>query len=178
MSLPGRFLAELETCTPSREREQFLALATSSENAHLKSSGPVHFTASGIVIDASGRFVALHHHRKVGAWLQFGGHIDAGEESFEGAARREVFEESGLEDLEIVGNAPFKLHAHSLNKNFTVCSEHWDVQYLMRAAVTPTGPTDALRLSEESHDVRWWRLDALPAGVVPDLVPTLERLRT
>lgn len=95
-----------------------------------------------------------------------------------GGREARVFEESGLEDLEIVGNAPFKLHAHTLNKKFIVCSEHWDVQYLMRAAVTPAGPTDALRLSEESHDVRWWRLDALPAGVVPDLVPTLERLRT
>lgn len=177
MSLPGHFIAELEACAPSRERQRFLALATSSESAHLKSSGPVHFTASGIVIDASGQFVALHHHRKVGAWLQFGGHIEAGEESFEEAARREVAEESGLAELAIVGAAPFTLHAHSLNKNFAACSEHWDVQYLMRAAVTPASPTDALTLSEESHDVRWWRLEALPASVVPDLKPTLAKLR-
>ncbi len=177
MSLPGRFLAELEACAPSRERQRFLALATSSDNAHLKSSGPVHFTASGIVIDASGQFVALHHHRKVGAWLQFGGHIEEGEASFEEAARREVAEEAGLSDLEIVGTSPLTLHAHTLNKNFAVCSEHWDVQYLMRATITPVQPTDALTLSEESHDARWWRLDELPTSVVPDLVPTLERLR-
>lgn len=178
MSLPGSFLAELEACVPSREKQQFVALAASSDSAHLKSGGPVHFTASGIVIDASGQFVALHHHRKVGAWLQFCGHIEKDEESFETAARREVAEESGLIDFETVGAAPFTLHAHALNRNFAVCSEHWDVQYLMRAAVTPTGPTDALTLSEESHDVRWWRLEDLPRGVVPDLIPTLEKLRT
>lgn len=169
------FLREIEAAASEPAlKEQFSQLAHSHEHSHLKSSGPVHFTASGIVVDASGSHVALHFHRKVQAWLQFGGHIDPGEQSFLTAAMREVREESGLDGLTVVGGGPLRLHAHELNSNFVQCTEHWDVQYLLRTAWNAQPGKGSLQCAEaESTQVEWFSLDALPDGLVDDLRPVL-----
>ena len=39
--------------------------------------GPTHVTASGIVVGRRG--TVLHRHKRLGIWMQPGGHIDAGE---------------------------------------------------------------------------------------------------
>ena len=54
---------------------------------------PTHVTASGIVVGRRG--TVLHRHKRLGIWMQPGGHIDAGETPDE-AARREATEELGL----------------------------------------------------------------------------------
>lgn len=55
---------------------------------------PQHFTASGVVIARA--HILLVHHKRIGAWLPPGGHIDPGELPHEAAAR-EVLEETGVE---------------------------------------------------------------------------------
>ena len=56
-------------------------------------AGPTHVTASGIVVGRRG--TVLHRHKKLGIWMQPGGHIDPGETPEE-AALREATEELGL----------------------------------------------------------------------------------
>ena len=150
-----------------------------------REGGPRHLTASAIVIDRPGDHVALVWHRKGRFWVQPGGHLEEGETSFEQAARREVAEEIGIEGLERIGDGPAMLHRHALDAAFGTCSEHWDVQYLLRA---PASAAELpLTVSEESAEVRWvpWPLrgvgperetSALPEGTVPDLAGTLEQL--
>lgn len=53
-----------------------------------------HLTASAVVVDGRGR-VVLHRHKRLGVWLQPGGHIDRDERACE-AAMRETLEETGL----------------------------------------------------------------------------------
>lgn len=53
-----------------------------------------HLTGSAIVLDESGR-VLLHRHKRLGLWLQPGGHVDPGESAAEGAVR-ETLEETGV----------------------------------------------------------------------------------
>ena len=57
-----------------------------------------HLTGSAFVLDPAGR-VLLTHHRKLGIWVQLGGHAD-GERSASEVAMREAREESGLTDCE------------------------------------------------------------------------------
>jgi 8-oxo-dGTP pyrophosphatase MutT (NUDIX family) len=57
-----------------------------------------HLTVSGFVVH-DGK-VALHWHRKIGAWLPAGGHIEPNEDPVQ-ATLREVHEEFGL-DAEII----------------------------------------------------------------------------
>lgn len=164
---------------------EYLELLTQNPRALYREGGPRHLTASAIVIDAPGDHVALVWHRKGRFWVQPGGHLEEGETSLELAARREVAEEIGLEDLEMVGRGPAVLHRHGLDAAFGACSEHWDVQYLFRAPA-PAAELP-LTVSEESDEVCWapWPLQGegsarstsgLPEGTVEDLAGTLEAL--
>ena len=177
-------LAELSAAV-SPARQDYLELLRSSPRALHREGGPRHLTASAVVIDAPAEHVALMWHRKGQFWVQPGGHLEEGEASFEQAARREVTEEIGLEDLERVGAGPAVLHRHTLDSAFGRCEEHWDVQYLLRA------PAPAAQLpltaSAESPEVLWvpWPLidggprrssAALPEGTVADMPGKLEEL--
>ena len=184
---PARALAELEHADaavsgPDRAR-QFRALLEGDPQLLHRDGGPRHLTASAVVIDAPGQHVALVWHRKGRFWVQPGGHLEPQERSFEAAARREVAEEIGLAELERVGPGPAMLHVHALDAAFGRCSEHWDVQYLLRAPLPAEALT--LRVSEESEAVRWvpWpgrgagsARSALPEGIVADLPGTLAAL--
>jgi 8-oxo-dGTP pyrophosphatase MutT (NUDIX family) len=163
----------------------YLALLGGNHRALYRDSGPLHLTASAVVIDAPGDHVALVWHRKGSFWVQPGGHLEEGEASFEQAARREVSEEIGLDDLERIGPGPAALNQHGLDAAFGACSEHWDVQFLLRAPA-PAAEIP-LTTSDESPEVRWvpWpkrgsgpehSSEALPEGTVPDLSATLDAL--
>lgn len=56
---------------------------------------PVHVTSSAIVLDLDRGRVLLHLHRRLGRWLQPGGHIEPGERP-EDAALRETTEETAV----------------------------------------------------------------------------------
>jgi 8-oxo-dGTP pyrophosphatase MutT (NUDIX family) len=54
-----------------------------------------HFTGSAWLVSGDGLRVLLTHHRKLGRWLQLGGHAD-GDRDLARVALREAEEESGL----------------------------------------------------------------------------------
>ena len=115
-----------------------------------------HITASSWVLSPDGQRFLLVHHKKLGAWLQPGGHAD-GEPDTLKVALNEAREESGLDDFEIVGQrdgeqSPFDVDVHAIPENDGVAEHlHYDIRYLLRAS--KDGP---LKVSEESHDVRWF----------------------
>jgi len=133
---------------------------------------PAHLTASALVLDATGERVLLTHHRKGGFWAQLGGHVEETDRSLADAALREGREESGIEALRLLGDGPVDLDAHELSSAFGRCGTHLDVRY---AAVAPPGAEPVV--SAESHDVRWFPVDALPAGVVADIGRLVDRAR-
>ena len=97
-------------------------------------------------------------HRRANAWFQFGGHLETADPSVWAAARREAREESGIDTLE-PPRRPVQLDRHGSSGAFGACREHLDLRY---AAMAPDGARS--RVSAESHDVRWWPVDALPEG--------------
>jgi 8-oxo-dGTP pyrophosphatase MutT (NUDIX family) len=90
------------------------------------------------------------HHRKLGIWLQLGGHSD-GESDVLSVAMDEAVEESGLTSLEVVCEEIFDLDVHGIpaRKN-EPAHFHYDVRFLFRQ----TGAEDYI-VSEESHDLAW-----------------------
>lgn len=132
-----------------------------------KPHGPAHVTASGVVLDPAGGAALLVLHRKVGLWLQPGGHVDDDDRSLAGAALREATEETGVQGLE-VDPVAIALDAHPAPCGVET---HLDVQHLVRA------PHRAVPVvSEESLDVRWWPVDELPVQRV-DLGPLVRAAR-
>lgn len=138
----------------------------------LVSCVPAHLTASVLVLDEAGVRVLLTHHRKGGFWAQFGGHVEADDESLAAAALREGREESGIDVLRLLGDGPVELDRHQLSDAFGRCGEHLDVRY---AAVAPAGAEPAA--SAESLAVAWFPVDALPPEAVLDIGRLVERAR-
>ena len=109
-----------------------------------------HFTGSAWVASADGERVLLTLHRKLGRWLQLGGHAD-GDSDLARVALREATEESGLEGL-TVERAIFDLDRHSIPAHgHEPAHVHYDVRYVVRASTD-----EAYRISNESIDLRWW----------------------
>ena len=57
-------------------------------------------------------------HRKGGFWAQFGGHCEPSDTTLADAALREAREESGIEELRLVGDGPVDLDRHALSSAF------------------------------------------------------------
>jgi 8-oxo-dGTP pyrophosphatase MutT (NUDIX family) len=80
------------------EEQQALAsltqLLAAGPDPFRRSTLPAHVTASAVVIDTRRDLVLLHRHRRLGVWLQPGGHVEDGEDA-PSAALRETREETG-----------------------------------------------------------------------------------
>lgn len=127
-----------------------------------------HFTASAWLVDTQGRRTLLTHHRKLGRWLQLGGHAD-GDQDLRRVALREAEEESGLAGLS-VEDEPFDLDRHRILEHKGVPAHwHYDVRYVVRA-----GSSEAFVVSEESNDLAWRDIAEVAADETLD--PSLRRM--
>lgn len=145
----------------ARLRDAFLDRLGEGPDALRREGRPSHLTASALVLDASRTSVLLVLHRRTGLWLQPGGHVEDGDASLAAAARREAVEETGIAHLELLGERPVHLERHPAPCG---AEHHLDVRFALRA---PTGAVPAV--SEESLDVAWHALHALPVQRGVDL---------
>ena len=151
-------------------RHTVLAFLAAREDACLRACTPGHVTASALVLDADATHVLLTLHPRVGRWIQLGGHCEPSDDALVDAALREAREESGLEDLAI-DPAVLHLDTHPITCSGGVPTRHLDVRFLVRAA-----PGAQIARSEESVDLRWWPVDALPGTAARDTIGELVRL--
>jgi len=136
-------------------RDEYVAFLGEHVEGVRRACVPGHITASALVVSADRREVLLTLHAKIGRWLQMGGHCEAVDTTLHEAALREATEESGIVGLEL-GAAPVRLDKHRVGCHGG--SWHLDVQYVAVA------PADAEHvISEESLDLAWFPVDALPA---------------
>jgi 8-oxo-dGTP pyrophosphatase MutT (NUDIX family) len=111
---------------------------------------PGHFTASAFVLSPDAQRLALVHHGKLKRWLQPGGHVEPSDADLLAAARREVGEEIGLVDLELLAPAPFDLDVHVIPaRGDQPEHRHFDVRFLFRSRSL------ALRAGSDALDARW-----------------------
>jgi len=113
------------------------------------------------------RGVVLHRHKRLGLWLQPGGHIDAGEEPA-AAALREAREETGLQcGWTPRGRELVHVDVHPAAHGHT----HLDLRYLAAAEGKPAPPAG------ESQVVRWFAWEEAIAIADQGLVGALRKLR-
>lgn len=127
-----------------------------------------HFTASAWLVSRDRQRVLLTHHRKLGLWLQLGGHAD-GDRDLARAALKEAEEESGLPDLTI-DPVLFDLDRHWIPNHGRVPAHwHYDVRYIVQS-----GDDETFVVSDESHDLSWRQIASLVEDATAD--PSLRRM--
>ena len=138
----------------ARSIERFLAAFDALAAPLDQESDPIHVTGSGIVVGARG--VVLLEHKRLGIWLQPGGHIDPGETPWD-AALRESREETGLV-VSFAGpvddaGVPELVHidVHEGGRGHT----HLDLRYLIDG-----GDADPAPPVGESQQIDWFSWSA------------------
>jgi 8-oxo-dGTP pyrophosphatase MutT (NUDIX family) len=147
-----------------RSRERILAELVALPAPFDRDADPVHITGSAIVLGPRGTL--LHRHKRLGIWMQPGGHVDAGESPWE-AARRETEEETGIAARHPNG-VPRLIH---LDVHPAGDHVHLDLRYLLEADDGDPAPGP-----EESQEVAWFPLPVAIALADEALVEALERL--
>lgn len=169
---PTELLAAVRARAPVDERERFSIELFEQhlprlERPYDEDGDPVHVTASAIVAGARG--VVLHLHKRLGLWLQPGGHIEAGETPAQGALR-EAQEETGLAVRHpAAGPRVVHVDVHPGPKGHT----HLDVRFLLEA----DGDEAPAPAADESPDVRWFSWDEAIAVADAGLAGALRHLR-
>lgn len=145
-----RYPDELDTT------DSFVDFVRTHDDCLHRTCVPGHVTASCWIVSPDRSQCLLTLHRKLGKWLQLGGHVD-GEPEVWRAALREAQEESGMQrfarDVE-----PLDLDIHPIPARGDEPEHlHLDVRFLLRVE-----PGQSLVVSDESLDLAWFPVDALP----------------
>jgi 8-oxo-dGTP pyrophosphatase MutT (NUDIX family) len=150
----------------ARSRRRILTELSRLPDPFEQRSHPTHITASAIV--AGPRGTLLHRHKRLGIWMQPGGHVEP-QEAPEDAAVRETAEETGLSPRH-PGDRPRLLHVdvHPASRGHT----HLDLRYLLLAGDEEPAPPPG-----ESPDVRWFSWDQAIADADAALLGALLRAR-
>ena len=153
----------------ARERtaiEHFVQQLDQLDLPFLETASRVHVTGSAVVVGDKG--VVLHKHKRLGMWLQPGGHIEPGETPWDGSLR-EAAEETGL-PVSFAGDVPQLVHVdvHPGPRKHT----HLDLRYLVTSPpVAPRPPAG------ESQDVQWFPWHKAIALAEPGLEGALRSLQ-
>jgi 8-oxo-dGTP pyrophosphatase MutT (NUDIX family) len=126
-------------------RERMLEEFDRLERPFDEDADPVHVTGSAVIVGPRGTI--LHLHKRLGRWMQTGGHLEPGEMPHD-AALRESEEETGLR-LTHPGDGPRLLHldVHLAANGHT----HLDLRYMLLGPdVEPSPPPG------ESPHVKWF----------------------
>ena len=168
-------LDELRHYVPADAREAAMRdrLATfvgARPDAFERTSAIGHVTASAWIVDPSRTRALLVHHRKLGKWLQPGGHVD-GDPDVRAAALREAREECGLASLRFAAPNIYDVDVHLIPaRPGEPAHDHYDVRFAFEA-----DPAEPPVVNAELKAAVWVALDALDAYGVDESVLRLAR---
>jgi 8-oxo-dGTP pyrophosphatase MutT (NUDIX family) len=150
------------SAAPSETRRQFREFAQAHVDCCERSCVPGHFTGSAWLVSADAERALLMHHRKLGIWVQPGGHAD-GDGDLAAVALREAGEETGVQGLRLHGGV-FDLDRHLIPpRGKDPAHFHYDVRFVVRA-----GACEDFVVNEESHALAWRPMQEIAADTQAD----------
>ena len=113
--------------------DRFLAFVQANERCFERDLWMGHVTGSAWLVNSAGSHVLLTHHRKLGRWLQLGGHSDGNPDPL-AVAMLEAEEESGLR-VTPLSEQIFDIDIHEIPpRKADPAHFHFDVRFALRAA--------------------------------------------
>lgn len=129
-----------------------------------------HVTGSCFLVHLPTNEVLLTHHKKIGGWLQLGGHAD-GDADVLRVALREAEEESGILGVTALSPHIFDLDIHAIAEHKGVPAHfHYDLRFLLAA------PHKNYIVSDESHNLKWIDIEMLATDA--SMSPSIRRMAT
>lgn len=154
--------------------EQILRFVADTPTCFERAHAAGHITGSAWLLNPTGDKALLTLHRKLGLWLQPGGHAD-GDADILRVALREAEEESGISGIRPISPLILDVDIHTIPAHPASGAPehlHYDVRYLLRA------PHESYCISHESRALAWCSLQELAAlrPAVDESVLRLARL--
>ncbi len=137
---------------------------TSKEKLNCRKNMFGHVTASGIIINSKMEMLLIFH-RASRNFFQPGGHIDDEDKNVIEAVTREIYEETGLKNVElnkwhIENNSPINIDIHKIkarpNKNE---GDHFHFDYMF---IFKTLEKEIILQLEEVEKYKWVKIEDLP----------------
>lgn len=133
-----------------RQQRRLEAFVKSHENCFERTNQEGHVTGSAWLVDRTGENVLLTHHKKLGKWLQLGGHAD-GSPDVLAVALNEAKEESGIAGIHPVSTEIFDIDVHLIpERNGEPQHFHFDIRFAFQV----TGKA-VFQVSSESYGLKW-----------------------
>lgn len=148
---------------PQEENDKKILLqwVESQQDIYTRNNETAHLTVSAWVVSPDRKQVLMIYHNLYNSWAWMGGHAD-GEQDLLKVARKEVQEESGIENLTLLSPNIFSIETlcvdgHEKKGKYVSSHLHLNVTYLFEA-----NPKDPIRIKpDENSDVGWIMIDEI-----------------
>ncbi len=155
---------QIENYRPYNEQEEkdkqiMLKYMNTFDDVLTRKNEFVHFTASGWVVNKEKTKVLMVYHNIYNSWAWPGGHAD-GETDLQGTAIRELKEETGVKNVNVLSDEMFSLeilcvNGHVKKENYVSSHIHLNLTYLLEV-----DEKEVLQIKEdENSGVKWIPLE-------------------
>lgn len=133
-------------------QKQIIEFLEQNDDFALRSNLTGQITGSAWIVNKEHTKVLLIHHKKIGKWLQIGGHIEDTDQTIEETILREVKEESGLKGLKLLSSSIYDIDIHTISQKKEIAEHlHFDIRLIVEADENETlTPQD-----DEILDIKW-----------------------
>jgi len=138
---------------------------------------PKHLVAYGVVLDIPKKKILLFNHKKSGLFLPSGGHLEKYENPLD-AAKRELFEETGITDLILIsGTNPDVPFFVTSTETVGPTAGHTDVDmwFLFLGMEEDISLQKGKDFFEEFDGYEWYPLQVLKENKLKDTDPNMAR---
>lgn len=161
-------IRQITAFVPCNEQEEtdkatLLQWLESGQDILTRENLTAHLTASAWVVSPDRKMVLMAYHNLYDSWAWLGGHAD-GDWDLRRVAAREALEESGIAQVQPLGDAPVSLEiltvsGHEKKGRYVPCHLHLNVTYLFEA-----DPGGAIHNRPgENSAVAWIAVEDIPA---------------
>lgn len=161
---------EIKAYKPWNEQESvdqqvMLSMLEQQDNVLFRDNLLAHFSASAWVVNKKHDKVLMIYHNIYHSWSWTGGHAD-GEEDLRAVALREITEETGIQNLKVIGDDIFSLETitvdgHEKRGKYVPSHLHLNVTYLIEA-----DDTEELKVKpDENSGVKWFPMSEVLKAV-------------